>query len=69
MTCGLSDVYVLRGNPAEFTVKMNIDCDGSWFRDGEQVRPLNHHNYNMSTLFLFGVNWENTVRDFLHVQH
>ncbi|XP_068567860.1 immunoglobulin-like and fibronectin type III domain-containing protein 1 [Cebidichthys violaceus] len=37
ITCGLSDIYVLRGNPAELMVKMNIDCDGTWFRDGEQL--------------------------------
>ncbi|XP_068449671.1 immunoglobulin-like and fibronectin type III domain-containing protein 1 [Clinocottus analis] len=37
ITCGLSDVYVLRGNPAKLTVKMNIDCDGSWHRDGEPL--------------------------------
>lgn len=37
ITCGLSDVYVLCGNPAELNVKMNVDCEGAWFKDGEQV--------------------------------
>ncbi|XP_040890311.1 immunoglobulin-like and fibronectin type III domain-containing protein 1 [Toxotes jaculatrix] len=37
ITCGLSDIYALRGKPAELTVKMNVDCDGTWFKDGEQV--------------------------------
>lgn len=37
ITCGLSDVYVLRGNQAELNVKMNVDCEGAWFKDGEQV--------------------------------
>lgn len=37
ITCGLSDVYALRGNQVELNVKMNVDCEGSWFKDGEQV--------------------------------
>ncbi|KAM6947839.1 immunoglobulin-like and fibronectin type III domain-containing protein 1 [Lycodopsis pacificus] len=37
ITSGLSDIYVLRGNPAEVTVKMNMDRDGTWFTDGEQL--------------------------------
>ncbi|XP_051269604.1 immunoglobulin-like and fibronectin type III domain-containing protein 1 isoform X3 [Dicentrarchus labrax] len=37
ITCGLSDIYALRGNPAELSVKMNMDRDGSWFKDGEQL--------------------------------
>ncbi|XP_010774280.1 immunoglobulin-like and fibronectin type III domain-containing protein 1 isoform X2 [Notothenia coriiceps] len=37
ITCKLSDVYVLRGNPADLTVKIDIDCDSSWFKDGEQL--------------------------------
>ncbi|XP_054473183.1 immunoglobulin-like and fibronectin type III domain-containing protein 1 [Anoplopoma fimbria] len=37
ITGGLSDIYVLRGNPAELTVKMSMDCDGTWSRDGEQL--------------------------------
>ncbi|KAM6928056.1 immunoglobulin-like and fibronectin type III domain-containing protein 1 [Xenentodon cancila] len=34
---GLSDVYLVRGKPAELKVKMNKDCDGTWFKDGEQL--------------------------------
>ncbi|XP_029287840.1 immunoglobulin-like and fibronectin type III domain-containing protein 1 [Cottoperca gobio] len=37
ITCGLSDVYAFRGKPADLTVKMNIDCDGTWFKDGDQM--------------------------------
>ncbi|KAK1900777.1 Immunoglobulin-like and fibronectin type III domain containing protein 1 [Dissostichus eleginoides] len=37
ITSALSDVYVLRGNPADLTVKIDIDCDSSWFKDGEQL--------------------------------
>ncbi|XP_050930771.1 immunoglobulin-like and fibronectin type III domain-containing protein 1 [Lates calcarifer] len=37
ITCGLSDIYALRGQPAELNVKMNMDCDGAWFKDGEQL--------------------------------
>ncbi|XP_032369259.1 immunoglobulin-like and fibronectin type III domain-containing protein 1 isoform X3 [Etheostoma spectabile] len=37
ITCGLSDVYALHGNPAELVVKMSMDCDGTWFKDGEQL--------------------------------
>ncbi|XP_071351211.1 immunoglobulin-like and fibronectin type III domain-containing protein 1 isoform X2 [Trachinotus anak] len=37
ITCGLSDVYALREKPAELNVRMNMDCDGSWFKDGEQL--------------------------------
>ncbi|XP_035804872.2 immunoglobulin-like and fibronectin type III domain-containing protein 1 isoform X2 [Amphiprion ocellaris] len=37
ITCGLSDIYALRGKPAELTVMMNVDCDGTWFKDGEQL--------------------------------
>ncbi|XP_035858478.1 immunoglobulin-like and fibronectin type III domain-containing protein 1 isoform X3 [Sander lucioperca] len=37
ITCGLSDVYALRGNPAELAVKMSMECDGTWFKDGEQL--------------------------------
>ncbi|XP_073323737.1 immunoglobulin-like and fibronectin type III domain-containing protein 1 [Pagrus major] len=37
ITCGLSDIYALRGKPAELTVTMNIDSDGTWFKDGEQL--------------------------------
>ncbi|XP_034725244.1 immunoglobulin-like and fibronectin type III domain-containing protein 1 isoform X3 [Etheostoma cragini] len=37
ITCGLSDIYALRGNPAELAVKMSMDCDGTWFKDGEQL--------------------------------
>ncbi|KAM9859305.1 immunoglobulin-like and fibronectin type III domain-containing protein 1 [Aulostomus maculatus] len=35
ITSGLSDNYSLRGNPVELTVKMNMNCDGTWFKDGE----------------------------------
>uniref|UniRef100_A0A667WK85 Immunoglobulin like and fibronectin type III domain containing 1, tandem duplicate 4 n=1 Tax=Myripristis murdjan TaxID=586833 RepID=A0A667WK85_9TELE len=34
---GLSDMYALRGKPAELIVKMNTDCDGTWFKDGEKL--------------------------------
>ncbi|XP_047440238.1 immunoglobulin-like and fibronectin type III domain-containing protein 1 isoform X2 [Mugil cephalus] len=37
ITCGLSDIYALRGNPAELSVNMNVDCEGTWFKDGEQL--------------------------------
>ncbi|KAM4588650.1 immunoglobulin-like and fibronectin type III domain-containing protein 1 [Odontesthes bonariensis] len=37
ITTGLSDIYALRGNPANLNVKMNTDCDGTWFKDGEQL--------------------------------
>ncbi|XP_070850094.1 immunoglobulin-like and fibronectin type III domain-containing protein 1 [Chaetodon trifascialis] len=37
ITCGLSDIYAFRGKPAELIVKMNIDSDGAWFKDGEQL--------------------------------
>uniref|UniRef100_UPI0037E9BFB1 immunoglobulin-like and fibronectin type III domain-containing protein 1 n=1 Tax=Semicossyphus pulcher TaxID=241346 RepID=UPI0037E9BFB1 len=37
ITCGLSDIYCLRGKPAELIVKMNMDCDGTWYKDGEQL--------------------------------
>nr|XP_040060954.1 immunoglobulin-like and fibronectin type III domain-containing protein 1 isoform X2 [Gasterosteus aculeatus aculeatus] len=38
ITGKLSDICVLRGNPAELTVEMSMDCSGTWFKDGE---PLN----------------------------
>ncbi|XP_072288403.1 immunoglobulin-like and fibronectin type III domain-containing protein 1 isoform X2 [Eucyclogobius newberryi] len=37
ITSGLSDTYALRGTPLELTVTMNIECDGSWFKDGEPL--------------------------------
>lgn len=37
---GLSDIYVVRGKPAELNVQMNMDCNGTWFKDGEQVKAL-----------------------------
>ncbi|XP_041639539.1 immunoglobulin-like and fibronectin type III domain-containing protein 1 [Cheilinus undulatus] len=37
ITCGLSDIYCLRGQPAELVVMMNTDCEGTWFKDGEQL--------------------------------
>ncbi|XP_071759957.2 immunoglobulin-like and fibronectin type III domain-containing protein 1 [Centroberyx gerrardi] len=37
ITSGLSDIYALRGKPAELIVQMNTDCDGTWFKDGEQL--------------------------------
>lgn len=43
ITCGLSDTYVHLGKPAELNVKMNKDCDGAWFKDGEQVKPHSHN--------------------------
>lgn len=42
ITCGLSDIYALRGKPVELTVKMNTDCEGTWFKDGEAVRRMNY---------------------------
>ncbi|XP_029946944.1 immunoglobulin-like and fibronectin type III domain-containing protein 1 [Salarias fasciatus] len=38
ITCGLSDIYALRGSPAELSVKMNVDCEGKWFKDGEELK-------------------------------
>ncbi|KAM8914643.1 immunoglobulin-like and fibronectin type III domain-containing protein 1 isoform 2-T2 [Spinachia spinachia] len=38
ITGKLSDVYVLRGHPAELTVEVSADLSGTWFKDGE---PLN----------------------------
>ncbi|XP_041836615.1 immunoglobulin-like and fibronectin type III domain-containing protein 1 isoform X2 [Melanotaenia boesemani] len=38
ISSGLSDIYALRGNPAELNVKMNMDCDGTWFKDEEQLK-------------------------------
>lgn len=47
ITSGLSDIYALRGQPADLTIKMNVDADGAWFKDGEQVMlyyiPYLHH--------------------------
>uniref|UniRef100_A0A3Q4GW24 Immunoglobulin-like and fibronectin type III domain-containing protein 1-like n=1 Tax=Neolamprologus brichardi TaxID=32507 RepID=A0A3Q4GW24_NEOBR len=37
ITSGLSDIYALRGKSAELQVKMNIDSDGTWFKDGKQL--------------------------------
>ncbi|KAG7493662.1 Immunoglobulin-like and fibronectin type III domain-containing 1 [Solea senegalensis] len=37
ITCGLSDVHTLCGKPAELNVKMNVECDGIWFKDGQQI--------------------------------
>ncbi|XP_028260934.1 immunoglobulin-like and fibronectin type III domain-containing protein 1 [Parambassis ranga] len=37
----LSDVYVLLGKPVELTVKMNVDNDGTWFKDGEELKSGN----------------------------
>ncbi|XP_065811202.1 immunoglobulin-like and fibronectin type III domain-containing protein 1 isoform X2 [Labrus bergylta] len=37
ITCGLSDIYCHRGQPAELAVTMNIECEGTWFKDGEQL--------------------------------
>ncbi|KAM9760031.1 immunoglobulin-like and fibronectin type III domain-containing protein 1 isoform 2-T2 [Menidia menidia] len=37
ITKGLSDIYALRGKPAELNVKMNTECDGAWSKDGEQL--------------------------------
>ncbi|XP_077459140.1 immunoglobulin-like and fibronectin type III domain-containing protein 1 [Stigmatopora argus] len=34
---GHSDIYCLRGKPAELKVVMNMDCDGTWFKDGEPL--------------------------------
>lgn len=41
ITCGLSDIYALRESPAALIVKMSMDSDGTWFKDGEQVKPKN----------------------------
>lgn len=38
ITCGLSDIYTLCGKPAELTVQMNMDCEGTWFKDGVKVK-------------------------------
>lgn len=46
ITSGLSDIYALRGKPNELEVKMNMDCDGAWFKDGEQVKPMNYYTHN-----------------------
>ncbi|XP_035486161.2 immunoglobulin-like and fibronectin type III domain-containing protein 1 isoform X3 [Scophthalmus maximus] len=37
ITGGLSNIYALCGKPAELTVKMNVECDGAWFKDGAQL--------------------------------
>eukprot|EP00066_Takifugu_rubripes_P026633 XP_011615899.1 PREDICTED: immunoglobulin-like and fibronectin type III domain-containing protein 1 [Takifugu rubripes] len=37
ITSGLPDVYALCGNKAELSVKLNVDCEGAWFKDGEQL--------------------------------
>ncbi|XP_062329256.1 immunoglobulin-like and fibronectin type III domain-containing protein 1 [Osmerus eperlanus] len=34
---GLSDVYAVRGEPAELVVKMSSDCDGAWLKAGEKL--------------------------------
>ncbi|XP_061893616.1 immunoglobulin-like and fibronectin type III domain-containing protein 1 isoform X1 [Entelurus aequoreus] len=34
---GLANMLCLRGKPAELKVTMNMDCEGSWFKDGEPV--------------------------------
>ncbi|XP_068170742.1 immunoglobulin-like and fibronectin type III domain-containing protein 1 [Antennarius striatus] len=37
ITSGLSDIYGRCGNPAELNVLMNTDCEGVWFKDGQQL--------------------------------
>ncbi|KAM3621641.1 uncharacterized protein V6R79_013960 [Siganus canaliculatus] len=37
ITSGLSDIHAFRGKPAELTVMMNMETDGAWFKDGEQL--------------------------------
>lgn len=37
ITSGLPDVYALCGYKAELSVTLNVDCEGAWFKDGEQV--------------------------------
>ncbi|XP_061642016.1 immunoglobulin-like and fibronectin type III domain-containing protein 1 isoform X2 [Phyllopteryx taeniolatus] len=37
ITCGLSDIYCLRGKSAELKVTMNMDCAGTWFKDGQPL--------------------------------
>uniref|UniRef100_A0A8C5HQK6 Immunoglobulin-like and fibronectin type III domain-containing protein 1 n=1 Tax=Gouania willdenowi TaxID=441366 RepID=A0A8C5HQK6_GOUWI len=37
ITCGLVDIFALRGNPAELCVKMNIESDGHWSKGEEQL--------------------------------
>ncbi|KAM9799898.1 immunoglobulin-like and fibronectin type III domain-containing protein 1 [Syngnathus typhle] len=37
ITCGLSNIYCRRGKSAELKVTMNMDCDGTWFKDGEPI--------------------------------
>ncbi|XP_055365280.1 immunoglobulin-like and fibronectin type III domain-containing protein 1 [Betta splendens] len=38
ITAGLSDVYALYGKSAELTVETNIDSEGTWFKDGEEMK-------------------------------
>ncbi|XP_076003215.1 immunoglobulin-like and fibronectin type III domain-containing protein 1 [Genypterus blacodes] len=37
ITCGLSDIYALRGKPVELSVEMNTHCEGAWFKHGEAI--------------------------------
>lgn len=53
ITCGLSDIYALRGKQAELNVKMNTDSDGAWFKDGEQVNPMNSQASYILTICTF----------------
>ena len=34
---GLGDIYALRDKQTEFIVNTLTVCDGTWFKDGEQV--------------------------------
>lgn len=60
ITGKLSDICVLRGNPAELTVEMSMDCSGTWFKDGEPVRQftlqmilIQSKRENISVIFWF----------------
>ncbi|XP_077385040.1 immunoglobulin-like and fibronectin type III domain-containing protein 1 [Festucalex cinctus] len=56
ITCGLSDIYCLRGKSAELKVMMNMDCDGTWFKDGEPISTgdgINMSKYSTSHVLTF----------------
>jgi len=35
---GLGDINVIRGQSTELIVHTNTVCDGTWFKDGQQVQ-------------------------------
>lgn len=53
ITCGISDIYALCGKQAELNVKMNTGRDGTWFKDGEQVNPMNEQASYKLTICAF----------------